>query len=132
MAAAEFLTDVVRGRIELLQLLDEGAYDAVVERGDQLTGAIVDHLQTTTDPTSAGALPLQLQLGALTADVALARVGLGRLDELRPALDEVQTGFSWLRDQADVGLYFDGAVCCHGKTSLDGLCLKRPPCGECS
>lgn len=131
MAAAEFLTEVVQGRIELLQRIDEGAYAAAVEGGDKLAASIVNHLQTTTDPESAGALPLQLQFGALMADLALARVGLDQLDNLLATLDEVQDGVRWLRDKANTGLYFGGARCCHGQPSLDGECLKRPPCGDC-
>lgn len=130
MAAAEFLTEIVRGRIQLLQRVDQGAYAEAVEGGDKLADSIVSHLQTT-DPASAGTLPHQLQLGALMADLALARIGLGQLDELPAALDQAQAGFSWLRDNAGMGLYFGGAVCCHGEPSLDGECLKRPPCTDC-
>jgi hypothetical protein len=129
MSAAEFLTEIVRGRIDLLQRLDQGAYAAAVEVGDTLAKSIVSHLETT-DAAPAGALPHQLQLGALMADLALAKAALGQLDELPTALDQAQAGFGWLRDNAEKGLYFGGAVCRHGRPSMDGECLKRPPCSD--
>lgn len=130
MAAAEFLTEIVRGRIEVLQRIDEGAYAAAVEGGDALARSIAGHLEEAGQE-SPGALPHQLQLGALMADLAVARIALGQWQELSPALEYLQAGFSSLRDNADRGLYFGGAVCCHGDPSLDGECLKRPPCAEC-
>lgn len=126
---AEFLTSVVRERIILLRLVDKGAYDAAVESGDALVRSIVSHLQDT-GADSAGALPHRLQLAALTADLLLARVAAGRHEDLPVVLDQAAAELTALRHNTSQGSYAGGAVCRHGRPSMDGDCLKRPPCSD--
>ena len=130
---AQLLDEIVQGRAEVLTLAAAGRLEEARKKGEQLLANFFDYeLKEPPAEIELGLLPHFIQGIALVADMSFAAILVGDnargADLLRNLLrnfDQLGSRFAAAGDQlASLGLVY----CKDGRPSLDGSCLKIPPC----
>jgi hypothetical protein len=125
----QLLGDLLQGRTDVLALLGEDQFEEAAQLGDDLMSRLDTFaLDTQGQDIELGLLPHVAQGIGLLADISVAAMAAGnnvRAAELLNRMGQVTERLGVATHQlAGLGLLY----CKDGRPSLDGTCLKLPPC----